>query len=70
MAITPSVVPIASTSFSEPVIAVADGSVSPWMAANASIVPMTTRLLRMGANMGTAKRRWALSRPVATAPTP
>ena len=34
------------------------------------IVPTTTRLLTIGANIGAAKRRCALRSPVATAPSP
>ena len=42
----------------------------PGSAANRKNVPVTRRLFRIGANIGTANRRCAFSRPVATAPTP
>ncbi len=39
----------------------------PKVAAKARNVAITTTLLRMGANIGTANRWWALSRPPAMA---
>ena len=39
-------------------------------AAKATNVAITSRLLRIGANIGTAKRPWALSRPAAIAANP
>jgi len=72
IAATPAVVPIPRTSFWASVIASGDGASAPAPGMNANVrkVAVTTRLLRIGANMGAAKRRWALSRPVATAPRP
>jgi len=65
---TPRVVPTASTSRCEPVASTV------WSrserAAKKRNVAVTTRLLRIGANIGTENRRCAFSRPVATAPIP
>jgi len=36
----------------------------------ATKVAIETTLLRIGANIGAANRRWEFSRPVATAPIP
>ncbi|HEV3495275.1 MAG TPA: hypothetical protein VHA34_02875, partial [Actinomycetes bacterium] len=67
MAATPAVVPRARTSFWARVMFSGEGrpGSGSGMAANSRNEPITTRLFRIGANIGTAKRRWALSRPVA-----
>ena len=70
MATTPSVVPTARR-YSCPEVSVAAVG---WMPRvhhqNSPMVAITVRLFRIGANIGTANRRWVFSNPVATAPTP
>ena len=70
MAATPAVVPRPSSSFWPVVTSPTWGTCWPTRAWKVSPTAITTRLLRIGANIGTPKRRWALSRPVITAPTP
>ena len=70
MATTPSVVPMARTSFWAPVTPETVGCSWLDIAANASIVAMTITLLRMGANMGAANLRCAFRSPMITAPSP
>ena len=70
MAATPAVVPTARTSFWARVIELGQGSAGPGMNANTRNVAITIRLLRTGANIGAANRRWVFRSPVATAPIP
>ena len=71
MASTPNVVPAASRVFWPHVtVAIAVGAWRPRIATKASIVAITARLLRTGAYIWAAKRRFAVSRPAATAPMP
>jgi hypothetical protein len=52
------------------VIVDGSGVEGPGSSANTTNEAMATTLLRIGANMGTANRRLAFRRPVATAPIP
>ena len=70
MPATPAVVPIARTNRCTVVTPSPAWPVGPGRSTNATIVAITIRLLRTGANIGTANRRCAFSRPVATAPSP
>ncbi len=71
MAATPAVVPRARTSFWARVMLRGDGSAGPAnMAAKVRKEAMTTRLFRIGANIGTTNRRRAFRSPVAAAPSP
>ena len=51
-------------------VVVGVGIFGPGRNANVKNAALTTRLFTIGANIGTANRRCAFSRPVATAPSP
>jgi hypothetical protein len=71
MRATPPVVPTAKRSFWDSAVPTpASSGVPDTMAAKARKVPITTTLLAMGANIGTANLSWALSSPPATAAMP
>jgi hypothetical protein len=70
MAATPAVVPRPSSSFWPVVTSPSCGTCWPTSRWKVRPTAITTRLLRIGANIGTPKRRLALSSPVMTEPTP
>ncbi len=71
MTATPPVVPTASSSFWESAVPTpASVGVPETTAAKPRKVRITTTLLAMGANMGTANRSWAFSSPPAIAAKP
>jgi hypothetical protein len=70
MARTPNVVPAPSSVFSANVSVSTRGGVVPRIAMRANMVAITARLFRTGAYICAANRRFAVSRPPATAPTP
>jgi hypothetical protein len=61
---------MASTYFWAVVASSGDPDGGPSIAANRRNVAITTRLFRIGANIGAANRRCACSRPIAIAPIP